>query len=491
MAAAVPTINGIAGSNPPNGMALVVGNTVQLNNVNAGGEVTYLWEILDAPEGSLTELSNAALQNPTFVVDCEGTYLIKLTVNRTLATEVSAKIIAAVSQLKSGLRIPAAGESTEMSTARGWALSTNRDLIALDALYADPNSTVGIAAGTESLGHVLYISSVATIKAGLPGEEKLPVFASAAASSLVQTDKPLYIFVGKVGGGSSVIAGNLLRAKQSGLVGPLVLSGGVAGDAVYLDDTGTLDVSSGTYARRVGHIAYVSGADYYVAFNGNLGHHEGILHMQPGVSATAYIATRSGDLELTTVDPAGVVRVSNANGQSWHINPLGHWAAPAPQLVQNVDTPISGSDAANKNYVDVSALANAKSILTYGNDATPGAATECSLDPGFGARTSPAIGGSYPRLIAPCDGTVRNLRVHAEVGPAGAGLDFTVIINHGGTPGVTAITCTLGVGGNDTSDLTHTANVQAGDFIEVHLKGAGVVTGGCSEVTASLQFNPR
>lgn len=491
MAAAVPTINGIAGSNPPNGTALVVGSTVQLNNVNAGGEVTYLWEILDAPEGSLAALSNAALQNPTFVVDCEGTYLIKLTVNRTLATEVSSKIIAAVSQLKSGMRVPAAGESTEMSTVRGWALSTNRDLIALDELYADPNSTVGVAAGTESLGHVLYISSVTTIKAGLPGEEKLPVFASADASSSAQTDKPLYIFVGKVGGGSSAVAGNLLRAKLNGLVGPLGLSGGAAGDAVYLDDTGKMDVLSGTYTRRVGHIAYVSGADYYVAFNGSLGHHEGILHMQPGVDGTAYIGARGGDLELTTADPAGVVRVSNANGQSWHITSLGHWEAAMSQRVQNVDTPIAGSDAANKDYVDHAALVNVKSTLTYGNNATPGASTECSLDPGFGSRTSPVVGGSYPRLIAPCDGTVRNLRVHAEVGPAGAGLDFTVYINHGGTPAVTSITCTLGVGGNDTSDLTHTANVQAGDFIEVHLKGAGIVTGGCSELTASLQFNPR
>lgn len=490
MAAAVPTINGIAGSNPPNGTALVVGSTVQLNNVNAGGEVTYLWEILDAPEGSLAALSNAALQNPTFVVDCEGTYLIKLTVNRTLATEVSSKIIAAVSQLKSGLRVPAAGESTEMSTVRGWALSTNRDLIALDALYADPNSTVGVAAGTETLGHVLYISSVATVKAGLPGEETLPVFASADATSAAQTDKPLYIFVGKVGGGSSVSAGNLLRAKLSGLVGPLGLSGGAAGDVVYLDATGKMDISPGAYARRVGYIAYVSGADYYVAFNGSLGHHEGALRMDPGTSGTAYIRATGGDLELTTADAFGSVRVSNANGQAWRISPLGHWAAAAPQLVQNVDTPVAGSDAANKDYVDTAALVNAKSALFYGNDSSPGAATECSLDPGFGARTSPAVSGAYPRLLAPCDGTVRNLQVHAEVGPAGAGLDFTVIINHGGTPAVTSITCTLGVGGNDTSDLTHTANVQAGDFIEVRLKGAGVVTGGCSEVTASLQFNP-
>jgi hypothetical protein len=491
MAAAVPTINGIAGSNPPNGTALVVGSTVQLDNVNAGGEITYLWELLDVPEGSLAALSNAALQNPTFVADCEGTYLIKLTVNRTLATEVSSKIIAAVSQLKSALRIPAAGESTEASTQRGWALSANRDLIALDNLYADPNSTVGIAAGTESLGHVLYISSIQTIKVGLPGEEKLPVFSSALASSLLQADKPLYVFIGKVGGGASVSAGNYLRAKLSGLVGPIGMTGGSVGDSVFLDNTGKMDVTAGTYARRVGTIAYIDGSDYYVAFNGSLGHHEGVLFMTPALTGVCGVVARGGDLELSTADTLGVVRLANANGQSWKIDAAGNWVAAASQLVQNVDTPLSDSDAANKGYVDSASLLSAKSALVYGNGSSPGASTECSLDPGFGARTSPSVGGAHPRLLAPCDGTVRNLRVHAEVGPAGAGLDFTVIINHGGTPAVTSITCTLGVGGNDTSDLTHTANVQAGDFIEVHLKGAGIVTGGCSELTASLQFNPR
>lgn len=491
MAAAAPTINGIAGSNPPNGTALVVGSTVQLNNVNAGGEVSYLWELLDIPEGSLAALSNAALQNPTFVVDCEGTYLIKLTVNRTLATEVSSKVIAAVSQLKSAMRIPAAGESTEMSTLRGWALSTNRDLQELDTIISDPNSTVGVAAGSESGGHILYISSVTTVKAGLPGEEKLPVFASANATSISLCDKPLYVFVGKVGGGTSVTAGNLLRAKLSGLVGPVVMSTGSVGDKVYLDDIGKMSTTAGTYPRRVGHIAYIDGSNYYVAFNGSLGHHEGTLYLTPWASGVCYVGARGGDMEVTTTDPAGSTRVSNANGDSWAITPLGHWAAAAPQLVQNVDTPISYSDAANKGYVDVATLTNAKSALVYGNSSTPGATTECSLDPGFGDRTSPAVSGSYPRLIAPCDGTVRNLRVHAEVGPAGAGLDFTVIITHAGTPTVTLITCTLGVGANDASDLTHNVNVLAGDFIEVHLKGAGIVTGGCAEVTASLQFNPR
>jgi len=490
VAAAVPTINGVAGSNPPNGTAIVIGATVQLNNVNAGGEVSYLWELLDVPEGSAAALSNPAIQNPTFLADSEGTYLVKLTVNRTLATEVSSKIIVAVSQLKSALRVPAAGESTEMSTLRGWALSTNRDLQALDALYADPNSTVGVVAGSETVAHLLYISGMQTIKAGLPGEEKVPIFTSALATSLAQMDLPLYLFVDKVGGGASATIGNFVRARLSGVSGPVTLTGGSVGDAVYVNDAGKLDATAGTYPRRVGSIVYIDGSDYYVGFNGSLGHHEGLIYLTPRGGVTSYIASRGGDLELTTGDVAGVVRVANANGQSWYITATGNWSSNGSLRVEGLAAPVSGTDAVNKDYADGVSATGAKSVLVFGNDSSPAAATECSLDPGFGARTSPAIAGSYPRLIAPCDGVVRNLRVHAEVGPAGAGLDFTVYIEHAGTPAATGITGTLSVGGNDVSDLTHYAAVQAGDFIEVHLKGAGVVTGGCSELTATLQFTP-
>jgi len=258
---AVPTINGTAGSNPPNGTAIVVGSTVQLNNTNGGGEVSYLWELLDIPEGSASALSDPAIQNPTFVADSEGTYLVKLTVNRTLSNEASTKVIVGVSQLKTLMRIPAAGESTEMSTLRGWAMSMNRNLRLVDNLRSDPGYMTGYAAGTEAAGHVLYISGLQTLKSGLPGEEKVPIFTSAVATSATSTDLPLWVFVSKAGGGTSVSSGDLLYARLSGVAGPFTLSGGSAGDAVYLSDTGQVSDTPGTYVRRLGTIVLVGGAD--------------------------------------------------------------------------------------------------------------------------------------------------------------------------------------------------------------------------------------
>lgn len=485
MAQALITIDSIAGSNPPNGTAIVIGATVQLDNTNAGGEVSYLWEILDKPEGSLSSLSNAALQNPTFVADSEGTYLIKLTVNRTLATETTDSVIVGVAQVKTGMRIPAAGETTEESLTRGWAQAVNRDLQALDALKSDSSSVVGVSAsGTESSGHVLYMSGVTTIKAGLPGEEKIPSFSSALASNEARMDLPLFVFVEKVGGGASATIGQYLRAKHAGLIGPITLGGGSVGDGVYVDDLGKISNIVGTYPRRVGTIAYSDGSNYYVMFDGGRGHHEGNLNLR----SQAIVQQRTGSLVANITDPAENFIVSHAGTNTFELYGDGAIVLHgADRRILGVGDPNRDDAATNKYYVDAAVLANAKSTLVFGNSATPNAATEAALDPGFCDRTAPFVSGSYPSLAIPFDCTISRLLVTAATGPAGAGLDVTVYKNGY----VTATTCTLAIAGTSTSDTTHSFDASSGDLITVHVKGAGVVTSGAVDIMATLQVIPR
>lgn len=499
---AVPTINGTAGSNPPNGTAIVVGSTVQLNNTNGGGEVSYLWELLDIPEGSASALSDPAIQNPTFVADSEGTYLVKLTVNRTLSNEASTKVIVGVSQLKTLMRIPAAGESTEMSTLRGWAMSMNRNLRLVDNLRSDPGYMTGYAAGTEAAGHVLYISGLQTLKSGLPGEEKVPIFTSAVATSATSTDLPLWVFVSKAGGGTSVSSGDLLYARLSGVAGPFTLSGGSAGDAVYLSDTGQVSDTPGTYVRRLGTIVLVDGSSYYVHFNGSLGHHEGTLYLTGDPSAgVGVISGRDagagrdlrieGDNLTLRAEVGALSLYAGGSTEGWVIQTTGVLQAiDGPYRIAGVATPTDTTDAANKAYVDAAVPAGAKSILCFGNSDTPAAATECALDPGFGVRTSPAVAGSYPQITIPLNGKVSNLYVHARTGPVGAALDFTVYKVVSGSPSVSSVTCQLAISGTDASDLTHNLTVAAGDQLEVRIKGAGSVSAGAVDVTATLQFTP-
>lgn len=115
MAQALITVNAVVGSDDD----VPINALVQLDNQNAGGEVSYAWLMLDRPPGSAAALSSASLQNPTFTPDIEGTYLIELTVNAGLGDQASNRVIVAVRQLKSMLRVPAVGETTE-NGARGW-----------------------------------------------------------------------------------------------------------------------------------------------------------------------------------------------------------------------------------------------------------------------------------------------------------------------------------------------------------------------------------
>jgi hypothetical protein len=487
MAQASITINATTGSNPPNGTELVVGATVSLDNTNAGGELTYLWEFLDKPEGSLSAFSNSAIQNPTFVADSEGTYLIKLTVNRTLASEQVDTVIAGIKQVKSKIRVPAAGETQEESTARGWAEDVNRGLQVLDANQANPARLVAYANGSLSRGKVVYIDAMQTIKSGLPGEEKVPRLALAQASSTVVREQPLFVVHSKVGGGTSVSSGDLCYVTLAGVVGPLALGAGAALDPVYVDDTAAISTTAGTNARRIGHIAYVSGSDYYVYVDGSQAHSRSELTLV----GNAGINKPAGDLVINVVDAiltyGDTIQLDSVAGTTVSASGTDHWrfktdgtleSQGATRFVSNVKDPVSNQDAATKAYVDASKAG----VYYCGNTDTPAAATEVCLDPGFGTRTAPASAGSYPSFVAPTALTFSNLRVKAKTGPGGAALDVTVWVNNAPT----TITCQLAIAGTTASDVTHTATVTAGSLIEVRVKGAGVVTSGAVDITASL-----
>lgn len=482
------TINATTGSNPPNGTALVIGSTVQLSNTNIGGELTYLWEWLDKPEGSLSAFSNPNIQNPTFVIDSEGTYLIKLTVNRTLATEQVDTVIAAVKQLKSQLRVPAAGETQEESTSRGWAEDMNRAMRTLDTNQANPARIVAYANGSLSTGSVVYIDAMRTIKATLPGEEKVPRLAVAQASSNVVREQPLFVVHSKVGGGTSVSSGDLCYITLAGIIGPLALGAGSALDPVYVDDTGAISTTVGTNARRIGHIVYVDSADYYVYVDGSTPHTRSDITL---VGNAAIYKPGTDPLVINVTDDlliyGDAIVIDSLAGTTIAVSGTDHWeftaagtleALGAERYISNVKDPALDQDAATKAYVD----ARPSAVYYCGNTGTPGSAAEACLDPGYGNRTAPVSAGSYPSFRAPRACTLSNLYVLAKTGPTGDALDVTVWVNGSAT----GITCQLAAAGTTASDTTHTAAISAGDRVEVRVKGGALVTVGAVDITASL-----
>lgn len=511
MPQALITINAVTGSNPPNGTALVINTVVSLNNVNSGGEVSYLWEFLDRPEGSTSTFSSASVQNPTFTPDCEGTYLIRLTVNAALATEATNTVIAAIAQMKSGMRIPAAGETTEEDTARGWAEDVNRGLQMLDNIRADAGLVTGYAGANFARGRVVYISGMSLIKAGLPDEEYIPTFSTALATSSANMVLPLYIVQNLIDGGTSVLANDIFFARDKGICGPVTTLGGVAGDRVYVSDTATLSLTPGTNPRRVGTVAYTDGAMFdWIYFDGGMVHGESSLYLETG----ALVQQRTGTLGINNADAGQPIEITTTGAGSIFIEAGNDISAvatddvvlvagggavsmsldgglatvifgPTDRVVSGVDTPVAGTDATNKDYVDGAVLASAVSgLLFWGNTATPAAGAEVVLDPGFCDRTAISSALSHPALPMSKSGILKDLEVLAQTGPAGAALDITLWVN--GVPSI--VTCTLAIAGTTASDHTNTVAVAAGDYVELRVKSAGAVTAGAVDITAMIRL---
>lgn len=266
MPQALIKINGIPGSNTD----LPIDTLVQLDNQNIGGEITYKWEILDQPPGPADILSSTSIQNPTFTPKKEGSYLIRLTVNESLVNEQVDAVIAAILQLKTRKRVPAAGETVEADPIDGWATDVNIYLRAIDGQLADPGVIVGVNAsgGTMNRGTILRVTSGQIIKAGLPGQETVPGFVAAPATSLGSVDELLCVLEGGVDGTPNPNAGALIRTRFLGRLAAIPLGSGGIGDTVFVSDTAQIALSPGTVRRQIGSIMSINGSDRDIWFDG-------------------------------------------------------------------------------------------------------------------------------------------------------------------------------------------------------------------------------
>ncbi len=265
MPAASITINGVTGSD----IDLPINTVVNLNNNNVGDETSWAWTLLDIPAGSTASLTGAATTNPTFTPDVEGTYLIRLIVDAGLPTEATDKVVAAVLQIKSGNRIPAATETTEASSSRGWAVTTNALLRMMDDVEFTQLLYAGSAQAALTLGDLVYPSSTAVLKAGLPGEETIPEVALAVATDpVIAEERPIGYLVRRADNAAAAITpGTVVIAMRRGIVTGLAGSPS-PGDPVYLSDTGGFSLVPGTHTRRVGYVLSAGGGQYAVDFVG-------------------------------------------------------------------------------------------------------------------------------------------------------------------------------------------------------------------------------
>lgn len=313
---------------------------VQLDNVNAGGEAVFFWQILDQPPGTAVTLSNANIQNPTFTPTKEGTYLLSLTVNGT----ITSKIVAAVLQLKSLQRIPAAGETTEADASDGWATDVDDTLLALLNSQADPGTLVGVAGSTGcDAGTVLFLSGRSVLKSGLPGEEIVPTFTladySATAAFKVYTRRePLYMGLGGVDGDTTPASGAIIRVRAFGLQ-EFAVGGAAVGDVIYTNRDGLLSTSRDLIPRQVG----IQASATHVLFDGR------------------YVSNAALDLydTLLTNVPVGDANMSRIASRSNMLQVSENGGAFAPIGLADAPFLLNGASARYTSAVNIQALASA------------------------------------------------------------------------------------------------------------------------------------
>lgn len=105
---------------------------VTLTNNDDTGVVTWLWEFVSKPVGSAAVLIDSTLPTASFTPDVRGSYLIKLTVNATLATEASDTRIGAIKTSYLSIRKPATSEKKEFDSTDGWSAALQAMIDAVD-----------------------------------------------------------------------------------------------------------------------------------------------------------------------------------------------------------------------------------------------------------------------------------------------------------------------------------------------------------------------
>lgn len=156
-------INGVATPNE----VLKIGDVVTLTNNDNTGVLTWAWEILSKPTGSTAALSSPSASAPTFTVDVEGAYLIRLVVNDTLPDEAQHQAIGRVKTVHIGLKPHAKDETGEGNSVEGWAKAWRESYLLLDkALGLSARRTVKYVGAPLSGPLVLTVTGVATLTNG-------------------------------------------------------------------------------------------------------------------------------------------------------------------------------------------------------------------------------------------------------------------------------------------------------------------------------------
>jgi hypothetical protein len=255
MARALIQINGVT----QRFLEVPIGTPVLLSNDDEGGETTYAWTIVDQPEGTNDTLSAPTSENPQFTPTKYGSYALQLIVNIATPSQAIQTATVAVLDKRTGSRYPAATETNEASSTRGWSQSTNRMFARAMAASVDGNVQLARTPGGISPGQIVVLGGLAEIDSGTQAEFEVMQITAVDATGAVE-GKLGVLIDGVVPGVTT--AGALITVRMFGLV-PFSVSGSPApGDPVYLSNAGVASLTPGTVSRRIGTVVSSGGGNF-------------------------------------------------------------------------------------------------------------------------------------------------------------------------------------------------------------------------------------
>lgn len=249
---------------------LPINTLVQLSNNDVGDESTYDWEIVSQPAGTADALSSLTIENPTLTPKKEDAYLVQLTVDLGLPSEVVDRKLFRIRRLKTFNRLVAAEETIEADSDEGYKTAQNATLADHDNRLVTGTVLCGVAGTALSIGDIAKVTEIATIKSTLPGEEVLPELSAALATVADVTSIPVAMVIGAPDGTGAVGIGDLVLVRYLGLFLEATFTGvpSAIGDPVYISDTGVPALAVGTNTRQLGVVANFGAGEYTVFVNG-------------------------------------------------------------------------------------------------------------------------------------------------------------------------------------------------------------------------------
>jgi len=228
---------------------LSIGSQVTLTNQDDTGVVTWAWTIVSKPTGSTTTLTGASSATAYFTPDVEGAYLVRLIVNKDLATEEQGTSVGRVKTLHKNLLPHAKDETSEGHPVEGWAKAWRESYLKVDKALGIPSDRRTVKYSDSATTGPVFLAADGTMYTMANGD----VVPSVRLATAADDKQAMFLFE------SGALAPGVVTVLAHGMSASVPLTGVSAGDKLYASTNGSVVNSSLSYLHRaLGYCIYVS-----------------------------------------------------------------------------------------------------------------------------------------------------------------------------------------------------------------------------------------